>query len=29
MALDIENITFDCTDPDALAAWWARRWTAR
>ena len=22
MALSIEMITFDCTDPDGLAAWW-------
>ena len=24
MALSVENITFDCTDPDRLADWWAR-----
>ncbi len=23
MSIDIEMITFDCTDPDTLAAWWA------
>jgi predicted enzyme related to lactoylglutathione lyase len=23
MSLDIEMITFDCTDPDTLATWWA------
>ena len=23
MALDVEMITFDCADPDALAGWWA------
>jgi predicted enzyme related to lactoylglutathione lyase len=23
MALNIEMVTIDCTDPDALAAWWA------
>lgn len=23
MSLKIEMITFDCTDPDSLAAWWA------
>ncbi|MBS1691969.1 MAG: VOC family protein [Actinobacteria bacterium] len=23
MALHVEMITFDCTDPDALARWWA------
>ena len=24
MSLDIAMITFDCSDPDDLAAWWAR-----
>jgi hypothetical protein len=24
MALNVENITFDCGDPDALAQWWAQ-----
>ena len=24
MALKTENITFDCTDPEKLADWWAR-----
>jgi len=24
MALSVENITFDSTDPDRLAEWWAR-----
>jgi predicted enzyme related to lactoylglutathione lyase len=24
MALKVENITFDCSDPDALAQWWAQ-----
>lgn len=24
MALKTENITFDTTDPEAVAAWWAR-----
>jgi predicted enzyme related to lactoylglutathione lyase len=24
MALSVENITFDSTDPDKLAEWWAR-----
>jgi predicted enzyme related to lactoylglutathione lyase len=24
MALDVVNITFDSTDPDKLAEWWAR-----
>jgi predicted enzyme related to lactoylglutathione lyase len=24
MALKAENITFDCTDPERLAEWWAR-----
>ena len=23
MSLDIAMVTFDCTDPDALAAWWS------
>ena len=23
MSLDIAMVTFDCSDPDALAAWWA------
>src|SRR5258708_28432890 len=23
MTLSVENITFDCTDPDRLAEWWA------
>jgi predicted enzyme related to lactoylglutathione lyase len=23
MSLTVETITFDCTDPDALAQWWA------
>jgi predicted enzyme related to lactoylglutathione lyase len=23
MALSVENITFDCNDPDKLAEWWA------
>ena len=23
MALGVEMITFDCTDPDRLADWWA------
>ncbi|GAB7068213.1 VOC family protein [Mycobacterium hodleri] len=23
MSLDMATVTFDCTDPDALAAWWA------
>ena len=23
MSLDIVMVTFDCSDPDALAAWWA------
>jgi predicted enzyme related to lactoylglutathione lyase len=23
MSLDIATFTFDCTDPDGLAAWWA------
>ncbi|KUI37638.1 glyoxalase [Mycobacterium sp. IS-1496] len=23
MAMTVEMITFDCTDPDALAEWWA------
>ncbi|MCW2552923.1 MAG: hypothetical protein JWR78_2704 [Mycobacterium sp.] len=23
MSLEIATFTFDCTDPDALAAWWA------
>jgi predicted enzyme related to lactoylglutathione lyase len=23
MAMTVEMITFDCTDPDALAQWWA------
>ena len=23
MSLSVENITFDCTDPDKLAEWWA------
>jgi predicted enzyme related to lactoylglutathione lyase len=23
MSIDIAMVTFDCTDPDALAAWWA------
>ncbi|BDX30255.1 glyoxalase [Mycobacterium antarcticum] len=23
MTLDMAMVTFDCTDPDALAAWWA------
>ena len=23
MSLDIATVTFDCTDPDGLAAWWA------
>lgn len=23
MSLSIEMVTFDCADPDALAAWWA------
>jgi hypothetical protein len=29
MALDVVNITFDSTDPDKLADWWAQRWMAR
>ena len=29
MALKTENITFDCTDPEKLADWWARRSTGR
>lgn len=24
MALKVESLTFDCTDPDALADWWAK-----
>jgi hypothetical protein len=24
MALEVENITFDCADPDGLAGWWAQ-----
>ena len=24
MSLTVETITFDCTDPDALAQWWAK-----
>lgn len=24
MTLSVEMITFDCTDPDALAQWWAQ-----
>jgi Glyoxalase-like domain len=24
MALNVESITFDCTDPDSLAQWWAK-----
>jgi hypothetical protein len=24
MALNTENITFDCTDPEKLAEWWAK-----
>jgi hypothetical protein len=24
MSLTIETVTFDCTDPDALAGWWAQ-----
>jgi hypothetical protein len=24
MGLTIEMVTFDCTDPDALAQWWAK-----
>ena len=24
MALKVENITFDCSDPDTLAQWWAQ-----
>jgi hypothetical protein len=23
IALDVAMVTFDCADPDALAAWWA------
>jgi hypothetical protein len=23
MAITVESFTFDCADPDALAAWWA------
>jgi Glyoxalase-like domain len=29
MALKTENVTFDTTDPDALAAWWARALNGR
>lgn len=24
MSLNVETITFDCTDPDSLAQWWAQ-----
>jgi predicted enzyme related to lactoylglutathione lyase len=24
MTLEVENITFDCADPDGLADWWAQ-----
>ena len=29
MALKTENITFDSTDPERLADWWARASTGR
>ena len=25
MALNVEMVTFDCSDPAALAAWWAEQ----